>query len=215
MPSALVRSVTGPLTTRSSRALCLRSPIAAATGPVVTSSALTTTVEPAASPGNASVIRSYVLTTGIVRGMSSGPVTTVCRPNAGTERATRTPPAATSETTGCRMTPSTTRAQAERPPRRPTIRCRNGIRPFSTRSPSAERTAGRTVIEANSATPTTVIVATANEMKVELPLSSIPAIAVITVTPETRTARPEVAAAAARAASAERPARRSARSRRR
>ena len=71
------------------------------------------------------------------------------------------------------------------------------------------------MIEANSATATTVIVATANEMNVGSPLSSIPAIAVITVTPETRTARPEVAAAAARAASAERPALRSARSRRR
>ncbi len=94
-------------------------------------------------------------------------------------------------------------------------RRRNGIRPFSTLSPSFERTAGRTVSEAIIATATTDIVPTANEVKVGSPLSSIPAIAPITVIPETRTARPEVAAAAASAASAERPARRSSRSRRR
>ena len=76
-------------------------------------------------------------------------------------------------------------AQTERPRCRRLARAcrRNGIRPFSTRSPSAERTAGRTVSEANIATATTVIVATANEVKVGSPLSSIPAIAAITVRP--------------------------------
>ena len=95
------------------------------------------------------------------------------------------------------------------------MRPRKGILPRSTLSPSFERTAGSTVSEAIIATPTTVIVPTANEMKVGSPLSSIPAIAAITVTPETSTARPEVAAAAASEASAERPALLSSRSRRR
>ena len=90
----------------------------------------------------------------------------------------------------------------------------NGIRPFSTLSPSFESTAGSTVSEANIATATTVIVPTANEVKVGSPLSSIPAIAAITVRPETSTARPEVAAAACSEAVAVRPARRSSRSRR-
>ena len=89
------------------------------------------------------------------------------------------------------------------------------MRPLSTLSPSFESTAGRTVSEANIATATTVIVPTANEVKVGSPLSSIPAIEAITVAPETSTARPEVAAAASSDASAERPARRSSRSRRR
>ena len=38
-------------------------------------------------------------------------------------------------------------------------RCTNGIRPFSTRSPSFESTAGRTVSEPSIATATTIIVA--------------------------------------------------------
>ena len=89
----------------------------------------------------------------------------------------------------------------------------NGIRPFSTRSPSFESTAGRTVSEPSIAIPTTTIVAIPNDMYILSPASSMPAIATITVTPEIRTERPEVAAAASSAAWCPRPAARSSRSR--
>ena len=54
-----------------------------------------------------------------------------------------------------------------------------------------------------------------NETKTALPARNMPAIAAITVKPETSTARPDVAAAALSAASGERPASRSSISRRR
>ena len=55
----------------------------------------------------------------------------------------------------------------------------------------------------------------ANDWNVGVPARYIPAMAIITVKPETITARPEVAAAAASAASSLRPSSRSSRSRRR
>ena len=87
------------------------------------------------------------------------------------------------------------------------------MRPFSTLSPSFDSTAGSTVREPSIAIATTVIVATANDMKPLSPEKNIPAIAIITVTPEISTERPDVAAAASSAASALRPAARSSRSR--
>ncbi len=51
-------------------------------------------------------------------------------------------------------------------------------------------------------------------MSVTLPVTNIPAIAIITVSPETSTARPEVAAAMSSASRRLRPAARSSRSRR-
>ena len=89
-----------------------------------------------------------------------------------------------------------------------------GTPPFSTRSPSQERIAGSTVSEPTRATATTRIVPVAKDWNVGVPAKYIPAIATITVKPETITARPEVAAAAARDASSVRPASRSSRSRR-
>ena len=89
----------------------------------------------------------------------------------------------------------------------------NGIRPFSTRSPSQDKTAGSTVSEPIIATATTRIVPIPNEMNIWSPENSIPAIATITVMPETSTARPEVAAAASSAADSLRPDFRSSRSR--
>jgi hypothetical protein len=59
------------------------------------------------------------------------------------------------------------------------------------------------------ATATTSIVPTANELNTTLPAKNMPAMAIITVTPETSTARPEVAAANSSAAALERPASRS------
>ena len=68
--------------------------------------------------------------------------------------------------------------------RRPT----NGIRPFSTRSPSFDRIAGSTVSEPSIATATTIIVPTEKDMNVLSPDRNIPAIAIRTVMPETRMA---------------------------
>ncbi len=85
----------------------------------------------------------------------------------------------------------------------------NGTRAFSIPSPSLLSIAGRNVIEPSIATATTRIVPTAKEVKVELPARNMPAIAIITVTPETSTARPDVAAANSSASSLERPASRS------
>ena len=90
-----------------------------------------------------------------------------------------------------------------------------GTPPFSTRSPSHDRIAGSTVSDPTIATATTRIVPVANDSKVGVPARYMPAMAIITVNPETITARPEVAAAAASAASSLRPASRSSRSRRR
>ena len=87
------------------------------------------------------------------------------------------------------------------------------MRPFSTRSPSFDSNAGRTVNEPVIATATTSIVATEKDMNVFSPLKNIPAIAIITVKPETRTERPDVAAAASSAARCPLPAARSSRSR--
>ena len=71
-----------------------------------------------------------------------------------------------------------------------------GTRPLSTLSPSLERSAGSTVSEPSTATATTMIVATPKPAKVGSPVSRSPAMAIMTVRPEIRTERPEVAAAA-------------------
>ena len=88
------------------------------------------------------------------------------------------------------------------------------MRPRSTRSPSFESSAGRTVSEPSTAIATTMIVATPNEANVASPVRNMPAIAAITVRPEISTERPEVAAAASIAALLLRPAARSSRTRR-
>ena len=89
------------------------------------------------------------------------------------------------------------------------------MRPLFTRSPSFDRTAGSTVSDPTIAIATTRIVPVANERKVGAPARYMPPMAIITVKPETSTARPDVAAAASSAASSLRPAARSSRSRRR
>ena len=90
-----------------------------------------------------------------------------------------------------------------------------GTPPFSTRSPSHASVAGSTVKDPTTATATTMIVPVAKDWNVAAPARYMPDIAIITVKPETSTARPEVAAAAANEASSLRPASRSSRSRRR
>ena len=90
----------------------------------------------------------------------------------------------------------------------------HGIRPLSRRSPSSASVAGRTVSEPRTATATTRIVASAMPMNVCWPVRNMPAMAAITVSPETSTERPDVAAAMSTASSVDRPAARSSRCRR-
>ena len=80
-------------------------------------------------------------------------------------------------------TPETTAPQNRDSPSARRVLRVNGIRPFSTRSPSQARTAGRTTRLAIIATTTTLTVATANEMNVASPVMNIPDMAMITVRP--------------------------------
>ena len=147
--------------------------------------------------------------------MSSMLVVAVLSVKAGAARARRIAVAATTETTGRRRTRSRIAPQTRSSPSLRRSRCTNGTRPFSTRSPSFESSAGSTVSEPIIATATTIIVPIENDMNVLSPEKNMPAIAIMTVMPEIRTARPEVAAAASSAAPSLRPAARSSRSRRR
>ena len=178
-----------------------------------TSSALIATTAGSLPPGKAASNFFSGSISGIE--MSSTPVVAVFSENAGTVSATRTAPAAIAETTGRRRTRSRIAPQKRLSPFLLRSRCRNGIRPFSTLSPSLPSSAGRTVSEPSIATATTIIVPIEKDMNVLSPERNMPAIAIRTVTPEIRTARPEVAAAASRAACSLRPAARSSRSRRR
>ena len=65
----------------------------------------------------------------------------------------------------------------------------------STRSPSADSSAGSTVSEPSTAVATTRIVPTAKLWNVASYVRNIPAMATITVRPETQIDRPEVCAA--------------------
>ena len=188
--------------------------IAEATSGFVTSSALTTTLSAAFSPGNAAVRRSNVLMTGVSFGIASTPALAVCMPSAGMARATSTPAERVAATFGWRSTPLSTTVHMRDSSRLAMRLPRNGMRPLSMRSPSFESMAGSTVSEPSIATPTTTIVPVAIEAKPLSPVKYMPAMAAITVKPETSTARPDVAAAAASAASGSRPALRSSRSRR-
>ena len=169
-----------------------------------------------APPGNASSITWNAASSGWLFGNASSPLSAVCRCNAGNARTRSNAVDATVAITGWRRTGLRIAPQKRLPsPLSRRSRCRNGILPFSILSPSLERIAGSTVSEPIIATATTIIVPIANDMNVLSPESNMPAIAMITVKPEIRTARPEVAAAASSAARSLRPARRSSRSRRR
>ena len=76
-----------------------------------------------------------------------------------------------------------------------------------------ESSAGSTVSEPSMAMATTIMVATPIAAKLASPTRSMPPMATITVKPEMRTERPEVAAAASSAACSLFPAARSSRSR--
>jgi hypothetical protein len=74
-------------------------------------------------------------------------------------------------------------------------RPRNGIRLRSVHVPSIDKIPGRKVSEPSTATPTTRMVPTATPENTSMPMRNSPARAIITVSPDTTMARPEVPAA--------------------
>ena len=108
VPSLLYSTSVPCSTLRLPSARAFRSAMAAAAGPRRTSSALTATSTVTASAGKASRIRSKVLTTARSCGRSSVVVTAMFMLRAGTDSASRKPPAITIDTHGRRMTRSTT-----------------------------------------------------------------------------------------------------------
>ncbi|CAM5235456.1 hypothetical protein SANTM175S_04891 [Streptomyces antimycoticus] len=208
---------TGPLEAPFATASVRNRARASRTGAASMSSAFTTTLAGSDPPGNASSMWLYAVTTGSRSPNSWSMVRfAVFIPRAGTASAISAPLASASDSLGRRSTgPRTVRQTRLSPPPRRLARARNGNWPFSTRSPSSESSAGSTVTEPTIATATTIKVASPIALNSAIPVKSMPAIATITVTPETRTARPEVAAAIRSAVCASRPAARSSRSRRR
>ncbi len=87
--------------------------------------------------------------------------------------------------------------------------------PRSDRGPSHDSSAGSRVSEPATATPTTAIVPNAMPVNASWRVRNSPASAVMTVSPDTAIARPEVAAAVRRASPGATPFARSSRSRRR
>ena len=179
----------------------------------MTSRALTTIVTGVLWVGNAAWMRSKLRITGMSRDRDSVPGREMCIPSAGIASATRTPALSSADSAGRRSTRSTIRDQIPFAGSLDFGRVSSGSRPFSTRSPSADRTAGSTVSDPSTETATTRMVPVASDEKVGEPPRYMPPIAIITVTPETSTARPDVAAAASIAAPLTRPAARSSRTR--
>ncbi len=208
---------TGPREAPEATACFLKSASACRTSGASMSLALTTTSAGSLPPGKASLMRLYVCTIGSESPNSWSRVSCwVFMPSAGAATAKSAPAATTTETSGLASTPRSTAVQNRLSPfprrlRRP----RNGSRPFSTRSPSSDSSAGSTVTEPTMATATTISEARPIASNSASPVNSMPAIATHTVTPETMIARPLVAAAIRRAVPASRPASRSSRSRRR
>ena len=162
---------------------------------------------------NAFSIFFIVPTVGALFGIASNPLCEVwsCRTGAASRR--RTPPASAAATTGRRNTGVRIAFQNRFSPLSRRSRCRNGILPLSTLSPSRDSRAGSTVSEPSIATPTTIIVAMPKPRYALSPENIIPPIATITVMPEISTERPDVAAAASSAARGLLPSARSSRSR--
>ena len=205
MPSRLASTSIGPFIWPVASAFRSSSAIAARTGAALTSSALIATTAGSGVPGNASITAIERLDDGSADALDAGlrGVQAERRHRQGEEhrgrgdgRDERAPEDAVEDR----------RSRCRRRGLRGGGGATNGIRPFSTRSPSFESTAGRTVREPIIATATTSIVPTEKDMNVLSPERNMPAIAIRTVMPETRIARPEVAAAAARAAPSLRPA---------
>ena len=153
--------------------------------------------------------------TGMSRGSESVPESAVCRPSVGAAIASRSAVAAIAATSGRRRETRSTAFQTRDWPSARFMRHSSGTLPLSMRSPSQLSIAGMTVREPSIAAATTMIVPRPKPMNVLSPVRNMPAIAMITVRPDTRTARPEVAAAISIASRGDLPAARSSRSRRR
>jgi hypothetical protein len=143
------------------------------------------------------------------------PESSRCRESTGTARTTSTVAAAPPQTSGRRTT-----ARASMPQNLESLAAvrrlpRNGMRPRSVHLPSMDKIPGRKVSEPSTATPTTMIVPTATPENTSIPVRNSPDMAIITVTPDTRMARPEVLAAIRSACWVSCPAARSSRVRRR
>ena len=150
--------------------------------------AWTTTSAGVGAPGNAAITCLYVCTIGSSFGMSVKLGSFVCIPKSGNAAATSNPAASAVETIGLRNTRSSTYPQKRDSPAACFRRPKNGTRPRSTRSPSFESAAGRTVSEPTTAQSTTSIVPNAIDVKILLLAMNIPAMAISTVMPEISTA---------------------------
>jgi hypothetical protein len=175
--------------------------------------ALIATIAGLRLPGNACWTLSIVAAVGIPFGSASLPICTVWMCHTGSASASSSAVAAIAESSGLRSAGVSTTDEKGSSPFSRRKRLRKGMRPFSTRSPSLESSAGKTVSEPSIAAATTIIVPIANDRYVLSRLKNMPAIAISTVTPEISTERPEVAAAASSAARRALPAARSSRSR--
>ncbi len=205
-PSAETRWLTSPVPPVTASACSPRAP----SWPSVAMPA-TTIRAWSGAPGNSRSIACSAAIAGTSCGSSFGWVSPVCMPSAGTASAPSTKTAVSSAARGRFVTAPAIAAQAR--PRRGRLP-KPGRRPRLILSPSSASTAGRTVTEPITAIATTAIVPSAMLAKTDRPVTSRPASATMTVSPETTIARPTVAAVAASAACLPLPAARSSRSRR-
>ena len=195
-------------------ALARSAPIASRIPGPVRSWPVTTTWAGDGVCGNACWIRSMVCRTGELAGRSmAGEPSRM--PSAGAASASSAIPAAEPHITGRRTTRRTSAAHTRDGRAAVRLRPRNGTRPRSARGPSQASSAGSTVSEPSTATPTTAIVPNAMPLNTSYPVRNSPARAIMTVSPDTTMARPEVAAAVRRAWPGAAPLARSSRSRRR
>ena len=185
------------------------------TGALVSDPPVTTTSAGAGPPGKACSMARSVRTTGISAGRLCRPGLSTRIPSAGALRATIAMAAVPPHTTGLATTRRTSARQNTDRWARTRRRPRKGTLPRSTRGPSQASRAGRAVSEPSTAMPTTVIVPMARPEKTSMPVAKSPPSEIITVSPDTTIARPEVAAATASASRCVLPAARSSRSRRR
>ena len=178
-------------------------------------SPVTTTSAGSGPPGNACRIVPSVRTTGTFSGSEWMPGSSRRSESTGAAITSSAIVASPPSASGLRTTARTTaphsrdgRAAARRRPR-------NGIRPRSVPFPSSDSSAGRKVSEPSTATPTTRMVPIATPENTSIPVRNSPASEIITVSPDTAMARPEVAAEIRSASAVLWPAARSSRTRRR
>ena len=126
-------------------------------------SARTATTAGLAPPGNASLMRLIAFTVGQLCGTDSKPIWPVWMCRTGSAIATSTAADAIADRSGCSSAGVRIADQKRFSPLARRKRVRNGMRPFSIRSPSLPSSAGSTVSEPIIAMPTTIIVAMPNE----------------------------------------------------